>query len=397
MTHYLPTVNISNHLPNDFIFEVDTPQNVNDPYSCPTSTNIFLVSPCVKINDVIDWIVNGATVKVSTDFMMPSNISASTVYTIINVVKGTNTTFNLSTDGVNPILFASTGMNYLQFKEQKPCPFLMPLTPATQNFIAFWGDGTVSNRVTAWNDANRIHTFPALGTYTVRVSGKIGGWYTGWDGSLLCPLFKKIKQWGNYKAGASDSQFASSTYLTITAKDIPDMSTATTLESLFQGCLALTTIPNMEKWNVSNVTSLRLAFADSFQFNQPLNGWDTSKVTTIEWAFRGDSGFNQPLDLWNTSSMTNMRAAFLQSGINQDFSSWDVSKVTNMTNMFDLTPMSTVNYDKLLISWGAQSVQSGVVFAMNSTTKYTSGGAAAAARAHLISAHGWTITDGGGT
>ena len=55
--------------------------------------------------------------------------------------------------------------------------------------------------------------------------------------------------------------------------------------------------------------------------------------------------------------------------------------------------MSTVNYDALLIGWGAQTVNSGVTLSMNNST-YTGGGAAAAGKSSL-EGQGWTITDGG--
>jgi len=55
--------------------------------------------------------------------------------------------------------------------------------------------------------------------------------------------------------------------------------------------------------------------------------------------------------------------------------------------------LSLANYNALLISWSAQSLQSGVVFSGGSS-KY-SAGTAATARQHMITSHGWTITDGG--
>jgi len=85
---------------------------------------------------------------------------------------------------------------------------------------------------------------------------------------------------------------------------------------------------------------------------------------------------------------------------NQNISGFNVVNVTSMFDMFlDAFKMTTSNYDALLIAWSAQDVKNDVPFHAG-TAKYTAGGAAAAARAHLVLAvgsggHGWTITDGG--
>ncbi len=62
--------------------------------------------------------------------------------------------------------------------------------------------------------------------------------------------------------------------------------------------------------------------------------------------------------------------------------------------MFDGVALSTANYDALLIGWAAQAVQSSVTFD-GGDSKYTGGGAAATARAYLISNFSWSISDGG--
>lgn len=46
------------------------------------------------------------------------------------------------------------------------------------NFRVDWGDGTAST-VTAYNDANRVHTYSSAGTYTVRIYGTMEGWSFG--------------------------------------------------------------------------------------------------------------------------------------------------------------------------------------------------------------------------
>jgi surface protein len=79
---------------------------------------------------------------------------------------------------------------------------------------------------------------------------------------------------------------------------------------------------------------------------------------------------------------------------NQNISSWDINQVTDFSNfMFGVT-LSTVNYDALLIAWDAQGAMSYSGTVNFGGSKYTSGGAAQAARTSLISKWGG-ITDGG--
>jgi hypothetical protein len=93
-------------------------------------------------------------------------------------------------------------------------------------------------------------------------------------------------------------------------------------------------------------------------------------ATTIKWLLAEGGSFDQDLSAWNITAVTN-GIDFLRSGA-----------------------LSTANYDALLIAWGAQVVQSSVQINFGDS-KYTAGGAAAAARAHLVGAHSWSISDGG--
>jgi hypothetical protein len=75
----------------------------------------------------------------------------------------------------------------------------------------------------------------------------------------------------------------------------------------------------------------------------------------------------------------------------QDLGSWDVSALKNASSMFNGVKLSPVNYDALLIGWEAQALRSGVTFSGGNST-YCLG---ESARANMISADQWTITDGG--
>jgi surface protein len=79
----------------------------------------------------------------------------------------------------------------------------------------------------------------------------------------------------------------------------------------------------------------------------------------------------------------------------QNLGNWNVSQVTNMNGMLNNITLSTANYDATLIGWDGQMLHSGINLNAGSST-YSTGGAADAAHAHLISNFGWTISDGGG-
>jgi surface protein len=138
---------------------------------------------------------------------------------------------------------------------------------------------------------------------------------------------------------------------------------------------------------------MSLLFYNATSFNQPIGGWDVSNVTDMWGMFKGASAFNQDIGGWNVSSVTHMYAMFSgATSFNQDVGGWDVSSVTNMSAMFDGTTLSTTNYDALLLGWSQRALQCCLDFHAGDS-RYSS--AAAAARQSIITAFGWTITDGG--
>jgi len=156
-------------------------------------------------------------------------------------------------------------------------------------------------------------------------------------------------------------------------------------------------------WNVSSVTNMSYMFVNATSFNNggspDIDNWDVSGVISgnqFREMFWNATTFNQPIGSWNMSNATNVSKMLSNAdAFDQDISAWDINQVSNFDSfMQNATGLSTTNYDALLIGWdsqGAMSYSGTVNFGLS---KYTSGGAAEAARTSLISKWGG-ITDGG--
>lgn len=106
------------------------------------------------------------------------------------------------------------------------------------NFTVNWGDGTFST-VTAYNDANRIHTYANNGTYDVEIRGVCEGW------SFMYTAEQRIKAvitWGT-KRGFSGFKY---------------------LRLAFWSCSQLTSIPQNESIPASGTGCLSQGFGAAF-------------------------------------------------------------------------------------------------------------------------------------
>ena len=159
----------------------------------------------------------------------------------------------------------------------------------------------------------------------------------------------KVLQWGGVNWSSFENAFNNCWNLTITASDIPDLSEVTNMQSAFR-YTKISTIPNMENWDVSNVTDMSYLFHQSFYFNQPLSNWDVSNVTDMSYMF-SETDFNQPIGNWDVSNVTNMAWMFEYSNFNQSIGNWDVSSVTDMSGMFADTP-----FNKAIGNWDVSNV-----------------------------------------
>src|SRR3546814_11720542 len=104
-------------------------------------------------------------------------------------------------------------------------------------------------------------------------------------------------------------QFNGCSNIKVTATDIPDLSVVTELSWGFSKS-GIDEIPNINGWNMSNVTNLGSFLQHVTGFNQSLSDWDVSKDTDMSFMFDGATSFIQQLDSWDVRSLEHLDYMF---------------------------------------------------------------------------------------
>jgi surface protein len=222
--------------------------------------------------------------------------------------------------------------------------FQLPIyNTGNYDFSIDWGDGNVE-QVTS--DAILVHNYAVAGVYEIKITGTIEGFATFGNGDPSKIL--NIKQWGPLKFGNFGSWFKDCINLQITAPDIPDLTGITSFLSIFSGCENLILIPNIEQWDVSNVTVFQGAFIGCLLFNQDLSNWDVSSGINFGSMFQACEVFNQPLDNWDMSNAQFLFSMFRNAvNFNQNLNSWNTANAFNMSGIFD----GASNFNGNISSW----------------------------------------------
>ena len=234
-----------------------------------------------------------------------------------------------------------------------PNSISLPLVASgSYNFVVDWGDTPAStSTITAWNDAAVTHTYATPGIKTITITGLITGWKFERGRDSLKML--SISAWGPFKFGNDERYFDGAENLTITATDRPNLSGTTRFYAAFNNCYSLTSIPNMDKWDVSAATSMEAMFQNAHVFNQNLNSWVPSLVTDFRSMFQGARLFNGAIGSWNVSSALTMRGMFQDARVfNQSLRNWSVANVTDMDSLFQ----DAYIFDGDITIWDVRSV-----------------------------------------
>ncbi|KEY19797.1 BspA family leucine-rich repeat surface protein [Kaistella antarctica] len=255
------------------------------------------------------------------------------------------------------------------------------IIPAQGNYTYSWVDlNDASRKDNGYGVNSTTIDFGQAGIYQVRIFpvGQSGfSLYFRGSTSNNQKKLSKITQWGAATWATLSGAFSETTNLSITATDIPDFSKVTSMFGSFERS-GISTVPNMNQWDVSNVTDMTLAFTYALNFNENISNWDVSKVTSMDRLFGRTIQFNQNLNNWNvsnvigmngmfyeatsfngnisswsTSNVTDMESMFLLAkAFNQNIGAWDTGKVTNMRQMF----FGTENFNQDLSQWNTSKV-----------------------------------------
>ena len=223
-----------------------------------------------------------------------------------------------------------------------------------------------------------------------------------------------VKQWGTTAWTSMQDAFFGCKNLNITATDVPNLTSVTRMDQMFQTCSSLTTVPNINSWNTSavqvmtslfngaklfnqnigswntsSVISMQNMFAKAESFNQNISGWNIAKVTRTSGMFEIATSFNQNISGWNTALVTDMNKMFrYATSFNQNIGNWSLNANVNLSNMLDYSGMDCSSYAATLIGWNAN---------LSTPNNRTLGAIGRnypnlAARTNLVGPKGWTIT-----
>ena len=238
--------------------------------------------------------------------------------------------------------------------------------------VVDWGDGSTS-AITAYNDADLAHVYASAGDHQIRISGTFPNIY--FFGLGDCLKVKSVENLGVVGWLTFARAFYGCSNMTSFVAGNTDTSGVTSLLAGFYVCSSLVS-SDLSGMNTSNVTDMNQTFYNNTSLlTSNVTGWDTSSVVTM---FRCWMGCSSLVDLIGV----------------EDLNIEGLNGTGDLTDIFRSSGIPTARYDALLINWDAQNPFDGMTPNFGSST-YTGGGAAAAARANLISTDGWTITDGG--
>ena len=228
------------------------------------------------------------------------------------------------------------------------------------SYTVNWGDGATTTETSGtishtYNDgSNTDVTNP---TVSIGASGDSGPftYFKFNNGGSKSDLID-VPQWGSIVWSNMSTMFFgcnNSNFTTISATDTPDLSSVTTMTSMFKNASNLQNVNNFDDWDTSNITAMNQMFRGASSFNQYLNSWDVSNVTNMFQTFFSASSFNQDIGSWDVSSVTNMGYMFQSaSSFNGDISSWNVGSVTSMGAMF----FGASSFNQDISSWNISSV-----------------------------------------
>ena len=113
------------------------------------------------------------------------------------------------------------------------------------------------------------------------------------------------------------------------------------MENLFKGCSSLKSLPDISKWNTSNVTKMDNIFADCKNLLKlpDISKWNTAKVNSMDYMFCNCCSLKYlpEISIWNINKVKNMKHMFENCKLLEylpDLSKWNTSQLTNIFSIF---------------------------------------------------------------
>ena len=110
---------------------------------------------------------------------------------------------------------------------------------------------------------------------------------------------------------------------------------------MFSGCRALTRLPDISKWDTSNVNNMSYLFygCSSLIVLPDISKWDISNVNNMSYLFFGCSRliFLPDISKWDMSNVSEIRSMFahcLSLSYLPDISGWRTDNITDMSELF---------------------------------------------------------------
>ena len=316
----------------------------------------------------------------------------------------------------------------------------------TFDAVIDWGDGSTSE-ITTYNDADLAHEYADAADHTIRISGTFPNIYFNKVGDKL--KLKEVVNLGkvgwtkfnrafrgctnliSFTAGNCDTSLVDNMSYMFDGVGCTDLdltafntSSVTDMSNMFYLAVDLATL-NVSSFDTSAVTGAGFAAMfeechsilalDLSSFNTELStsmatmfhrctvlhtvdatSFNTAAVTTMYKMIRLCPALTlMDLSGFNTALVENMELMLNTCGLTDpEIDGWDIESVTNFTSFLYGSTIVTSRYDATLIAWDAQEMVDSLSLHFGNS-KYTGGGAAAAARASLISNDLATIIDAG--
>ena len=436
--------------PTNTLTPTNTPTNTLTPSNTPTNTPTRTVTPSITPTNT-QTPTNTLTPTSTTPYtswLVRSccSVFTSDKYVLVPSIYGVGTVI-LATDGycytliriqikVIDLVFSSVYVDCETcLNDTSPCPTPNP-TPTPQptpsplpTFISVWRTTTPSESISLpylsspsgtysgtinWGDGNtsvntydnRTHTYTTPGDYTVTISGVVDGWQFGRvEYATSSPKIISVIKWGPLKirSGIGQGAFGGCVNLDLSSvTDIINLVGRTSTAAMFYNCTSLTTINNVNLWDMSNITSTQTMFLNATNFDDDISDWQMSQVGIAIGMFDGATSFNNGgnpnINNWSVNNLqyaTNMfnDAISFQQPINY----WDVSSLIQASNFME--GKSTANYpasqlDDIFNTWSGLGVQPNLVINFGDIN-WTAAGGASGYVALTDFPNFWNIESGG--